>query len=410
MNSFILSIAINSANELYVGGAFTKTAEGVVDISYVTNIVAPGSTNYLPITQYKKNDEYIFNYKKHSPLGTGMDNWVYDIAIDSAKNVYAVGNFTSAGGQPNTLRIAKWTVSTSTWSALGTGGINGSVYTIAIASNNNIYVGGGNITLAGGVAVKNIAIWNGSTWSNVVGGGTGATNNNIYAIAIDSNNNIYVGGDFTSIGGITANRIAKLSGSTWSALGTGTSDTVTTIAIDSANNLWVGGSFTTAGGLTANRIAKYTVSSSTWSAIISGTNGVNNTVNTIAIDSVNNVYVGGNFTTAGAISASRIARWGGLSWSALGTGMNNTVNTIAIDSENNVYAGGNYTNAGGVKGNNYIAKWNGTAWSVVGTGLNNNVYIIQINSANDVYVGGDFTLAGGVAINRICELVIKPYF
>ena len=32
------------------------------------------------------------------------------------------------------------------------------------------------------------------------------------------------------------------------------------------------------------------------------------------------VYAGGDFTTAGGVSASRIAKWDGTSWSALGHG------------------------------------------------------------------------------------------
>ena len=53
-------------------------------------------------------------------------------------------------------------------------------------------------------------------------------------------------------------------------------------------------------------------------------------------------------------------------WSALGSGVNNFVSSVAIDSNNNVYAGGNFTNPG-----NRIAKWNPTdgtngTWSALG--------------------------------------------
>ena len=49
---------------------------------------------------------------------------------------------------------------------------------------------------------------------------------------------------------------------------------------------------------------------------------------------VGGVYVGGQFTTAGGVAASRIARWDGSSWSALGTGMDNqAVYALAVDSD-----------------------------------------------------------------------------
>ena len=65
------------------------------------------------------------------------------------------------------------------------------------------------------------------------------------------------GGDFTTAGGVSANRIAKWDGSSWSALSDGLNSVCYAIAIDSNDNVYAGGDFTTAGGVSANRIAKY---------------------------------------------------------------------------------------------------------------------------------------------------------
>ena len=40
----------------------------------------------------------------------------------------------------------------------------------------------------------------------------------------------------------------------------------------------------------------------------------------LAVDSVGDVYIGGGFTTAGGVAASRIAKWNGSTYSALGSG------------------------------------------------------------------------------------------
>jgi hypothetical protein len=119
-----------------------------------------------------------------------------------------------------------------------------------------------------------------------------------------SGTNIYVGGDFTTAGGNTANRIAvyNTSNNTWSALGTGLSSSVNTIAI-SGTNIYVGGAFGTAGGISATAIAVYNTSNSSWSALGSGLSAV---VRTIAVLGTN-IYVGGDFTTAGGNTANRIA-------------------------------------------------------------------------------------------------------
>ncbi len=42
------------------------------------------------------------------------------------------------------------------------------------------------------------------------------------------------------------------------------------------------------------------------------------------------LYAGGEFTAAGGVSANRIAKWDGESWSALGTGMNWFVRTLTV--------------------------------------------------------------------------------
>ncbi|MEK7684226.1 MAG: hypothetical protein AAB466_02260, partial [Verrucomicrobiota bacterium] len=52
-------------------------------------------------------------------------------------------------------------------------------------------------------------------------GGIPGANSTVYAAVTDGSGNLYVGGNFTVIGEVVANRIAKWNGSAWSALGSG---------------------------------------------------------------------------------------------------------------------------------------------------------------------------------------------
>ncbi len=53
-----------------------------------------------------------------SPLGVGMNYYIYSLAFDAAHNLYASGGFTTAGGIPANS-IARW--DGGNWSALGSG-------------------------------------------------------------------------------------------------------------------------------------------------------------------------------------------------------------------------------------------------------------------------------------------------
>ena len=274
------------------------------------------------------------------------------------------------------------------WEPLGDG-LNAPAEGLAFDSQNNLYVGG-EFTSAGGVAANRVAKWNGSAWSAL---GVGLGNPPARAFAFDSNDNVYVGGDFTFAGGAPADGIAKWNGSAWSALGAGLGSTWA-LATDSQNNLY-------AGVVAAGGVAKWNPSTSAWSAL---GGGVNNEVYALAVDSHDDVYVAGAFTQAGGTPANRIAKWNGTSWSALGDGLNGNARSIAIDSHDNVYVGGNFTTAGGNNANN-IAKWDGNSWSPLSPGLNGNVRSIAIDNAHGlVYVAGAFTATAAapiVTLNRI---------
>lgn len=89
---------------------------------------------------------------------------------------------------------------------------------------------------------------------------------------------LYVGGRFSSVGGITARGVARWNGTSWSRLGQGIADggigAMQVFDDGSGPALFVGGLFRTAGGTAANRIAKWDGAS--WSPLGSGVdyNGV----------------------------------------------------------------------------------------------------------------------------------------
>src|SRR5204863_328011 len=94
------------------------------------------------------------------------------------------------------------------------------------------------------------------------------TDYNVNAIAI-SGTDVYMGGYFTTAGGTPATRIARWDATTnqWYPLGGGTSgggtDVVYAIAT-SGMDVYVGGWFTTVGGVSANKIARWNTTANQW--------------------------------------------------------------------------------------------------------------------------------------------------
>jgi len=288
------------------------------------------------------------------------------------------------------------------------------------------------------VTANNIARWDGSSWSALVGpSGTGA-DGSVDSLAVYDDGTgeaLYVGGWFTTAGGVTANNIARWDGSAWSALvgpsGTGTDDDVESLAVyddGTGEALYVGGYFTTAGGVTVNSIARW--DGSDWSAL-SGPSGIGvgldgrppgneAFVEGLAIHDDGTgeaLYAGGGFAVAGGVTANNIARWDGSGWSALAGPAGNGVDgeqiaALSVYDDGTgeaLYAGGYFTIAGGVAANN-IARWHGSAWSAVGSpsGAGLPDYVTSLATHDDgtgeaLYAGGDFTSAGEVAALRIAR-------
>jgi hypothetical protein len=317
------------------------------------------------------------------------------VLIDGSE-FYVGGSFnTFAGVTANS--IVKWTG--SSWVPLTTGLSGTNVYVQSLAKFGSDLIVAGGFTSAGGVSATNVARWNGSAWSAL-----GNPNNTVERVLAEGSQ-LYVAGGFTQIGGVAANRIVRWDGTNWSALGAGLSSTVNNLAFTTSGELYVVGPFLVAGNAAAAQVARW--SGGAWSGV--GTNlgnGMNRAIGFVrAFDVVgNDLYAGGSFATAGGILASRVAKWNGTSWSALGTGIVGTATALVraiAHVGNDIYCGGTFTNAGGTTISN-IARWNGSAWSGLGAGVNSNVNALAV-SGTDLYVGGAFTMAGGVPINRVAK-------
>ena len=274
---------------------------------------------------------------------------------------------------------------------------------------------GGSFTVAGGVTANYIAKWDGTSWKPLLAGGQSGVNSTVSSLATwddGTDEALYIGGSFTAVGGTSANRIGRWTGSSWSVLDSGTNGTVNALTVYDdgfGQALYAGGEFTSAGGISASRIARW--DGLMWSPLLVASN---NGVDGYAVDSLQvfddgfwpALCAGGRFWSAGGISANRIARWDGAYWTALGTGPDtsaNSVNALAVyDSDGSgpsparLFAGGSASWYGAT----FVRYWDGAAWitpdgGVYGQGACIVLKSLNLKGGSALFAGGGLTTAGG---------------
>lgn len=350
---------------------------------------------------------------------------VFDLVTHDDGNgtaMYVSGSFTSIGGTAAN-RIARW--NGANWARLGSGLSNNEVY--AIESFDGKLFAAGYFDSAGGVAgTAKLASWNGNAWESL-DAQLELFSNQLWALATWDDGQgeaLYIAGNFENVGGVNnASFIAKYDGENFSSLGTPISGAGVPLIVFSAHTwddgdgeaLYVGGRFLSIDGVPASRIAKW--DGSNWSALGSGIDGplAPSSVNAmVAFDdgTGEQLYVAGQaFTSAGGQPANRVARWDGSQWSSVGDGFaDGIVWGLEVFDDGNgpaLYAFGTFT-ASGTTPIDRIARWNGTVWEQVGAGANGATYrglAYDDGNGSAMFVGGAYTTIGGVTANRISRFV-----
>ena len=191
---------------------------------------------------------------------------------------------------------------------------------------------------------------------------------------------------------------------------TGANDNVRTISIQNDGKLIIGGDFTTYNGISINRIARLNADLTLDTSFNPGT-GANFTVETTSIQSDGKIIIGGSFSTYNDIARKCIARLnsnGGLDLTFdPGTGVNNFINSTAIQNDGKIIIGGAFSNYNGTTKNN-IARLNadGTIDDSfnMGVGANNTVSDIVIQIDSKIIISGAFTTYNNLSRNRLARL------
>ncbi|MGI4864437.1 MAG: T9SS type A sorting domain-containing protein [Janthinobacterium lividum] len=391
---FITAIAVRvtpTAPAVCAGASQTLTAMAVYpafnpgtgfnDVVYATAVQPDGKVlvgglfnNYNGITRNciaRLNTDGTLD-ASFAPTGTGLNTnaayGVLSLALQPDGKVLVGGRFTTYNGTArNAIVRLNADGSLDTGFTVGSG-FDGYVQGLAVQPDGKV-LACGSMHSYNGVSRKYVARLNadGTLDTSFNTTGTGFNNDLAYAVAIQPDGKVLVGGNFTSYNGITRNAIARLNAD---------------------------------GSLDTNFAQASTVSDSG--------------VRSLLLQPDGRVLAGGIFTSSNSTALSSILRFntdGSLdtSFAPTGTGLNGEVYSQALQPDGKVLAGGIFTNYNGTT-RNYIARLNAdgsldTSFGSTGTGLNDAVWTIARQPADSkMLVGGNFTTYNGTTRNRIARL------
>ena len=198
---------------------------------------------------------------------------------------------------------------------------NGGLYVISIAvQSDGKIVLGGDFTTWNGTTVGRIVRLNSDGTLDTAfttNTGTGA-NNAIWSIAVQSDGKIVVGGYFTTWNGTAVGYIVRLNsnGTRDTAFttnnGIAANSNVLSIAVQSDDKIVLGGQFTSWNGTTVGRIARLNSNGTLDTAFTTNTGtGAIYSVGTVAVQPDGKILVGGEFITWNSVQHRRLIRIGG---------------------------------------------------------------------------------------------------
>lgn len=332
-----------------------------------------------------------------------------------ATEVAMLGSDVYVGGQ-FTNYLERW--DGTAWQTVGSSGVT-QYLTMVVQVGSAVFVSG-DFTVTDGVKTPSLARWNGSAWSSIFEDLDGGLNADGYSI-VELNGKIYVSGNFTTAGKIAANQIAcydkatntwsalpgnpggsliahngelyayywvdepappyhfnvaKLTGTTWTTIGTLEGTSMGTPA-SIGGSLYIVGNFSSVNGTPINHIAKW--NGTAWSDAGAGiTLNADLMVQSICqvgsqlyASTFNNELVGVDW-----IQTSHILQWNGSAWVTHTSNINPSVQTM-IAMGNDLVIGGYFDSINGVPCDNHVARWNGTTWSALGTGVIGSVNVLK---------------------------------
>ncbi len=398
VNGTIRASVTDGTGGWYIGGDFSKV--GGISRKSIAHILSDGTVN----PDWNPNPDRL------------ESNFVgINSILVSGPTIYVGGIFDTIGGQSRNS-IAALDATTGDATPWDPNAIRQETSLLAVVntisiSGSTIFVGG-LFTNIGRQAREGIAALDNNT-GDATSWNPNASNVDpriaLIRTTLISGSTIYIGGQFSNIGGQSRNNIAALDIN--SALATSwnpdADDTVRALATN-GTLIYAGGSFSSIGGQNRNAIAA--LDNSIGNATAWNPDPIRNCNCFVRINALevsgSTVFAGGVFDVIGGQNRFNLAALDDISGNATSwiAHANDDVLSLAI-SNSTIYAGGRFSSIGGLE-RNHIAALDKTTGVATDWNPNANLAVstLDINSTSTILVGGLFTNVGGQPRNYIAEL------
>ena len=383
----VREVALQPDGKILIGGSFSQTnrvriarlnTDGTIDASFIT--------------------------------GAGASSTVWAITPLASGKILIGGEFTTYNGVSRN-RIAQLNADGSLDTAFnpGTGFSSGAVYAIKILPSGQLGVGGSFIQYNG--INRDIGVLLNPDGSLDLSFSLATLfQAKIRAVITQFDGKIVVGGTFNRINGQVRSNIARLNADgtldTSFNIGTGANGQVYAMALQNDGKILIGGSFTIYSGISRNRIARLNADGTLDTSFNSGT--VDGGVYRVAIQPDGKILIGGNFFLVGNSELTGFTRLNtdgsvDTSFSAARISDPFFIEGVGIQSDGKIIIGGFSVNTGqSLLRLNSNGSLDATFAPLIAP--DTNIYSLAIQDDGKILIGGTFSSIGGINQKNIARL------
>lgn len=248
--------------------------------------------------------------------------------------------------------------------------------------------------------------------SNAIFPSAPGTTSAVYAIALQPDGKVLVGGSFSGYNNIDCPSLIRVNedGSKDGAFAVNTNGVIKSIVLQPDGKIIVAGSFTYFNEIPCGNLVRINADGSLDTTFNTGT-GANGEVKAVLALPDGSIILGGTFTTFNNMPAAHIAKIGsnGVLDQSFGSGLslNNDVKSLALQSDGKILIGGWFTGIGQSEINRFARlNTDGTLDATFNTelDLNADVCSIVVQPDGKIIIGGDsFAVEGNVVLLRFNE-------